>query len=101
MGALEEPPRRARFEAPGDAKSTIATLLKEQGKLAEAEPLYREVLEGFREVLGPRHPDTLISVNNLAVLLMDQGKLAEAEPLSARRSRAAAEVNGLCEPRRR
>ena len=39
----------------------LASLLKEQGKLAEAEPLYREALEGRREVLGPRHPPWTLS----------------------------------------
>jgi len=40
----------------------LASLLKVQGKLAEAEPLYRRALE-------VEHQDTLISVNNLASLL--------------------------------
>ena len=41
----------------------------------------RRALEGEREVLGPRHPSTLNSVNNLASLLKKQGKYDEAEPL--------------------
>ena len=32
-------------------------------------------------MLGPKHPDTLISVHNLGSLLLVQGKLGEAEQL--------------------
>jgi Tfp pilus assembly protein PilF len=32
-------------------------------------------------VLGPEHPDTLRSMNNLAVVYDDQGKYAQAEAL--------------------
>jgi len=35
-------------------------------------------LEGFESQLGPKHPDTLTSANNLAVVLEKQGKLEEA-----------------------
>jgi hypothetical protein len=35
-------------------------------------------------VLGPDHPGTAISINNLAVLLRDQGELAAARPLFER-----------------
>ena len=47
----------------------------------EAEPLFRQSLEIRQKVLGPEHPDTAQSLNNLAVLLQDAGKLGEAEPL--------------------
>ena len=60
---------------------TVANLLRLQGKLGEAEPLYVEALRGFRETLGDTHPDTLGSIHNLANLLMGQGKLDEAETL--------------------
>ena len=52
-----------------------------QGRLAEAEPLLREALAGYRCELGDTHPDTLASINNYASLLSDQGKLDEAAPL--------------------
>ena len=42
--------------------SNYAVLLKEQGNLTGAEPLYREALQGSRETLGPRHPQTLITL---------------------------------------
>ena len=44
----------------------------------------------IREVLGPRHPDTLGSVGNLGLLLKQQGKLARRSRCTARRSRACA-----------
>jgi len=59
----------------------LALLLVDLGKLAEAEELSREELEGLQFHLGPKHPDTLASLNNLANLLKDQGKLTEAEAL--------------------
>jgi tetratricopeptide (TPR) repeat protein len=58
----------------------MGSLLQAQGKLAEAEPYYRDALEKRRRVLGEEHPDTLTSINNMGVLLESQGKLAEAEP---------------------
>src|SRR6266852_2759637 len=62
----------------------LAELYKTQGRLADAEPLYRRVL-GIREkVLGPDHPDVGTSFNNLAVLYKTQGRFAEAEPLYRR-----------------
>jgi hypothetical protein len=61
--------------------NNLASLLQDQGKLAEAEPLLRVCLAVRRRVLGEDHPSTLMSIDNLASLLQDQGKLAEAEPL--------------------
>eukprot|EP00808_Paulinella_micropora_P003223 g63205.t1 len=70
----------------------LAGLLHGQGKLAEAEALYRRALQGMEKTLGAmnpdtlalgsestlgaEHPDTLVSVSNLAGLLHDRGKLA-------------------------
>ena len=56
-------------------------LLKDKGDLAAAEPLNREALEARRETLGNRHPDTLISINNLGQLLQAKGDLTAAELL--------------------
>jgi serine/threonine protein kinase/tetratricopeptide (TPR) repeat protein len=61
-------------------RDTIATILKNNGRLAEGELLYRDALEAFRRVLGDEHPDTLKAMNNLGNLLHARGKLAEAEP---------------------
>ena len=66
--------------------NTLRMLRSDQGKLDEAEPLARENLEARRQVLGGRHRDTPVSINNLSTLLRDQGKLDEAEPLARENS---------------
>ncbi|MFC2032217.1 tetratricopeptide repeat protein, partial [Chloroflexota bacterium] len=55
-----------------------------QGLYKEAEPLYKRALEIREKVLGPEHPDTATSLNNLAGLYNDQGLYKEAEPLYKR-----------------
>jgi hypothetical protein len=50
--------------------NNFAMLLEDQGKLDEAEPLYRECLAAQKETLGDKHPDTLISVSALVVLVL-------------------------------
>jgi tetratricopeptide (TPR) repeat protein len=39
--------------------NNLAYLYQSQRRYAEAEPLYREALRANRDVLGPRHPQTL------------------------------------------
>ena len=51
------------------------------GRLAEAEPLYRQALAIDEKTIGTGHPSYAIHLNNLAGLLRDTGRLAEAEPL--------------------
>jgi hypothetical protein len=53
-------------------------MLAAQGELAQAKPLYERALAIYENVLGPEHPDTAQSVNNLASLLLAQGDLARA-----------------------
>jgi tetratricopeptide (TPR) repeat protein len=55
-------------------------LLRAEGRLAEAEPYWREALEKFRRTLGEEHPYTLVSIGNMGSLLREQGRLSEAEP---------------------
>eukprot|EP00808_Paulinella_micropora_P005050 g73321.t1 len=78
--------RRLGAEYPSTLTSVnnLGLLLEQQGKLAEAEPLYRRALQGQEKTLGAEQPGTLTSVNTLAGLLYQQGKLAEAEPLYRR-----------------
>ena len=49
-------------------------------------------------MLGPRHPDTLTSLNNLAVLYQAQGRYGEAEPLFLEALQASREVLGPRHP---
>jgi tetratricopeptide (TPR) repeat protein len=52
--------------------------------LAAARPLYERALAICERVLGPGHPHTAGSLNNLASLLQAQGDLAAARPLYER-----------------
>ena len=51
------------------------------GEYAKAEPLYQEALRIRQKVLGPEHPLTANSLNNLALLYQAMGEYAKAEPL--------------------
>lgn len=55
-----------------------------QGKYAEAEPLYKQSLKIMEKALGPHHPEVGNTLNNLAALYRAQRKYAEAEPLYKR-----------------
>ena len=43
--------------------------------------MYKMVLEHREKLLGPKHPDTLTSINNLGLILDQQGKYKEAEAM--------------------
>ena len=51
------------------------------GEYAKAESLYQEALRIRQKVLGPEHPDTATSLQNLAGLYETVGDYAKAEPL--------------------
>jgi Cu+-exporting ATPase len=53
-----------------------------QGKLAEAEMLTREAIEGKRVMLGEEHPETLETIANLTTILAYQGRMDAAEALA-------------------
>ena len=59
----------------------ILRLYQNEGKYEEAEPLFQRALTIREKVLGPEHPHTAQSLNNLAILYYKQGKNVEAEPL--------------------
>jgi tetratricopeptide (TPR) repeat protein len=56
----------------------LPTLYTEQGRYDEAEPLYLEILEIQRRVLGDDHPDTAIFLYNLAWFEAVRGDLPKA-----------------------
>jgi tetratricopeptide (TPR) repeat protein len=62
----------------------IASLYKDQGKYAEAEPLLLRSLAISENQLGGKHPDTATSLNNLASLYKSTGRYLEAETLFVR-----------------
>ena len=59
-------------------------MLQAQGELAVARPLFERALAIYEKTLGPEHPNTATSLNNLAMNLREQGDLAAARPLFER-----------------
>jgi tetratricopeptide (TPR) repeat protein len=55
-----------------------------QGKLQEAEDMFRKALRGYDENHGPDYTWTLHTFSNLGSLYLDQGKLQEAEDMFQR-----------------
>ncbi len=74
-------PRPSRYR---DEPQQPRQLLQAQGDLAAARPLFERALAIREKALGPDHPDTATSLNNLAELLQAQGDLAAARPLFER-----------------
>src|SRR5438552_1919624 len=58
--------------------------LHRRGKYAEAIPLAEQSLAIREKALGPDHPNTAASLNNLAGLYQSQGAYRKAEPLYVR-----------------
>jgi tetratricopeptide (TPR) repeat protein len=55
-----------------------------RGAYSQAAPLLRDGLAMHEKTLGPEHPNTATSLNNLASLLEEQGDFAGAQPLIER-----------------
>jgi tetratricopeptide (TPR) repeat protein len=64
--------------------NTLATLLRDTNRLAEAEPVLERALAIDEKSFGPEHPNVAIDLNNLARLYDNQGQYAMAEPLHRR-----------------
>ena len=75
-----------------------ANQLYEAGKAGEAAPLYAEELALTTELLGKKHPDTLVSLSNYALVLSTLDRASEAEPLFAEGLRLRQEVLGEKHP---
>ena len=67
-------------------------------KHVEAEQLHREALELKKSVLGPDHPSTLTSVNNLALVIKERGNYEEAETMFRQTLQLFQKTNGLEHP---
>ncbi|MGA7325537.1 MAG: tetratricopeptide repeat protein, partial [Rhodomicrobium sp.] len=65
-----------------------------QGKYREAAAIAEKALALAERVLGPEHPDTLISVGSLALLNKAQGRYGEAERLFKRALEVSERVLG-------
>jgi len=77
--------------------SKVAELYK-MGKAEEALPLAKRALVIHEQILGPTHPDTATSLNNLGVLLRAMGDLAGAKPYFERALAIHEQVLGLTHP---
>ncbi len=78
-----------KYRSPGDPQipvtlSDLANVLTNQRKIAEAEPLYREVLKIQEASLPPDSEPIASTLLHLATLLKEQKKFAEAEAMCMR-----------------
>src|SRR5262249_41129733 len=73
----------------------LAELYKEEGRYADAEPLYKRALATWTKALGSEPPDAVQSLNNLADLYSAEGRHADAEPLYKRAPASTPERRGV------
>ena len=61
----------------------MAVSLKQLGLVTnnEAQSLCQRALEGYEELHGPKHPNTLSTVEGMINILYQQGRLDEANEL--------------------
>jgi serine/threonine protein kinase/tetratricopeptide (TPR) repeat protein len=62
-------------------RNTIGLTYTDLGLFPEAAKQLKQAFDLRHRVLGPEHPDTLTSMNNLAAVYIDQQRYAEAEGL--------------------
>ena len=62
----------------------LASLYHREGRLEEAEPLYRRVLAVRDQTLAPDDPEIARTLNSLGVVYEAQGRYGEVEPLYQR-----------------
>jgi tetratricopeptide (TPR) repeat protein len=83
---------------PLETRTLLANTLRDQGKYAEAEAQYKEVIQLEENVLGPEHPDTLNACYNYAYQLGQQGQRDQAKALAERAAKSAAKVLHVNDP---
>jgi non-specific serine/threonine protein kinase/serine/threonine-protein kinase len=81
-----------------DIRMTVAETYSKLGEDSRAESQFRRAWEIRNKTLGPAHPSTLITMDELANVLHAQGKLAEAETLLRRVLEARRRVLGPDDP---
>ena len=64
--------------------NNLAERYKEEGRYADAEPLYKRVLAIHEKAHGPDHADVALALNDLAELYKEEGRYADAELLYKR-----------------
>jgi eukaryotic-like serine/threonine-protein kinase len=63
------------------SQNILASIFEDEGKYAEADPLFTRVIEVRQRALGPKNPDTLDAIARLGELRIDQARYAEAEAM--------------------
>jgi CHAT domain-containing protein len=66
--------------------NNLGVLYQDMGELAKAEPLYQQTLRIRQKMLGPDHPETADSLDNLSALEFDLGHIDEAKALARQAS---------------
>jgi tetratricopeptide (TPR) repeat protein len=79
---------------PLQSRTLLANTLRDQGKYAEAEAEYKQVIQIEEKVLGPENFDTLDACYNYAYQLAQQGKRNEAKALAERAAKSALKILG-------
>ena len=64
----------------------LASIFYDEGRLADAEKLYRDALDIRRRVLGPDHPDTLSLMDGYATTLAVEHATTKQKNYCAKRS---------------
>ena len=87
VSCCEETIRRCKALGPPGAVlgraavETLAGVHRSTGDYDLALPLMKQVMKGNRQVFGPAHPTTLVSIGNLGTLLSTMGEMTAADPL--------------------
>ena len=81
-----------------DASTWAAVYLEVYGLYGKAAALNKRILNQKKNLLGPEHPSTLTSMNNLAGVLGSQGKYKEAERMHRRTLTLSESVLGTEHP---
>ena len=85
-------------ETVGNALAALAGLARERLRYFQAEALYRRALAAREKTLGPEHPSTLRSVNNLGLILKHKGDYDAAEILLRRALEGQEKTHGSENP---
>jgi serine/threonine-protein kinase len=65
-----------------DTEYDYAMILEQAHRAAEAEPVFRSLLDSYRRILGPEHAETFGAQQGLAHDLMSQGRYQEAADMA-------------------
>jgi Flp pilus assembly protein TadD len=95
---LLDHPGPPEFAAIRSTLNALAMVLQDAGAFAQARVLHQRVLAADIRLLGPDHPDTLTSRNNLANATFGMGDHAEAVRLLRRSIHDRTRVLGLDHP---